>query len=191
MNEDFANAELGPKMQACNQLERRFVWFYVLNGGIGAQAARDAGYSDVKDGAKVRAFEALQREHVLDAIDEVGRKAFRSLLIPAITATRKLIENGKHRKHAATLQSTLSRLGLVERTGVDVNHTGEVQVNHTDAAVNDLRVLLGLGVTREKLEEVFGHSGLGRYEKMLAEQERGRPKVIEHRTEERSDDPAS
>jgi hypothetical protein len=34
-----------------------------------------------------------------------------------------------------------------------------------------LRVLLGLGVAEEKLVEMFGFSGLSRYEKMLAEQE--------------------
>ena len=54
---------------------------------------------------------------------------------------------------------------------------GEVTVNHTDAAVRDLRALLELGVAREKLIEIFGFSGLSRYEKMLAERA---PKVIEH-----------
>lgn len=182
---DFSEIELGPKMRACNERERKFVWFYVTNNDDNrAQAARDAGYSDAAEGAKVRAHELMQRERVLAAIEEVGRKAFRGLLIPAVRATAALIEKPDHPDHARTLQSTLSRLGLVERSGVDVNVSGEVQVNHTDAALNDLRALLALCVPREKLIEIFGFSGLSRYEKMLAEADRriaaAAPKQIEH-----------
>jgi hypothetical protein len=167
--------ELGPKMAALPERERKFVWYYLLNGGNGAQAARDAGYSDAGEGCKVRAHALMHRERVLAAMDEAGRKAFRGLLLPAITATAALIKNKNHPDHAKTLQSTLSRLGLSERTAVDVNHSGEVTVNHTDSALNDLRALLALQVPREKLEEIFGFSGLSRYEKMLAEA----PKLIE------------
>lgn len=175
---DFSQIEMGPKMQACSEIERRFVWFYMTNEGPpnGAQAARDAGYSDVKEGAKVRASQLLHRDRVLAALEEVGKKAFRGLLMPAIAATRALIENPKHPHHASAVQSTLSRLGYGERTGVDVNVTGEVTVNHTDQALADLRTLMELRVPREKLIELFGFSGLARYEKMLAEQG---PKLIE------------
>ena len=72
---------------------------------------------------------------------------------------------------------------VVERTGVDLNVSGEVTINHTDSAVSDLRVLIGLRVPREELEKLFGFSGLERYEKMLA----GQPKVIEHRAEGQRD----
>jgi len=168
---DFAEIELGPKMQALPERERLFVWHYLTNEGPpnGAQAARDAGYSDASEGAKVRAHQLLHRERVLAAIEEVGKKAFRGLLFPAVKATAKLIENDKHPDHAKAVASTLSRLGLSERTGVDINVGGEVQVNHTDQALADLRTLIGLGVAREKLVEIFGFSGLSRYEKMLQE----------------------
>lgn len=171
-NSGFAAAELGPKMQACNERERKFVWSYVLNGGNGSQAARDAGYSDVAEGCKVRAHYLLHRERVLAAVDEVGRKTFRGLLIPAITALRTLIDKPDHPDHAKAVQSTLSRLGLAERSGVDVTVSGEVTVNHTDEAIGQLRALKELGVPREKLEEIFGFSGLSRYEKMLGEADR-------------------
>jgi hypothetical protein len=177
---DISGVELGPRMQACNEMERKFVIAYVTNNdGNATQAARDAGYSDVAEGAKVRAFEVIHRERVLAAIDEVGRKLFRGLLIPAIIATRKLIESEKHPDHAKTVSSTLARLGLTERTGVDVNVSGEITVNQTDTALNDLRTLLGMGVPRDKLVEIFGFSGLSRYEKMLAESDARAPKVIE------------
>jgi hypothetical protein len=56
----------------------------------------------------------------------------------------------------------------VEKSGIDVNVSGEITFSHTDAALDDLRALKALMVPREKLVEVFGFSGLDRYEKMLA-----------------------
>jgi phage terminase small subunit len=178
--------ETGPKMQACTPQERLFVWHVVVDCETATEAARRAGYVDRNNGSiRVRAHELMHRERVIEALEEVGRKAFRSLLPMAIAANRKLLQNDKHPDHHKAVQSTLSRLGLSERVGVDVNVSGGVTVNHTDAAVNDLRVLVELGVAREKLVELFGYSGLERYEKMLAEQERRAPKVIEH--QERAD----
>lgn len=184
---DFAQIEFGPKMQACSAIERKFVWFYITDVAEGckpnaSEAARKAGYSDPGgDSASIRvqAHALMHRERVLAAIEEVGKKAFRGLFIPAIMAQKALLENEKHPDHAKVVQSTLSRLGLTERTGVDVNVTGEVHHNHTDAALNDLRALRELQVPREKLVEIFGFSGLSRYEKMLAETDARAPKMIE------------
>ena len=183
---DFSEIELGPKMQACSERERLFVWHYVIdNDGNATEAARKAGYADPGgDSAaiRVRAHALMHRDRVLEALEEVGGKVFRGLLAPAIRATRSIIESPKHPDHAKVVLSMLSRLGKSERTGVDINHTGEIQVSHTDQALNDLRTLLSLGVAEDKLVEVFGFSGLSRYRKMLAEQDR--PKVIEHRADE-------
>jgi hypothetical protein len=178
---DFSQIEMGPRMQACNERERKFVWFYLMNDGApnGAQAARDAGFPDSSEACKVRAHELLHRERVILALEEVGRKSFRSLLGPAIKATAALIANPAHGDHAKAVSSTLARLGITERTGVDVNLSGELTINHTDSALADLRALLELQVPREKLVEIFGFSGLDRYEKMLAAQA---PRVIEHRS---------
>jgi hypothetical protein len=180
---DISGIELGPRMQACSEMERKFVIAYVTNNnGNATQAARDAGYSDLgKDSPaiRVRAFEVIHRERVLAAIEEVGKKAFRGLLVPAIRATIKLIENEKHPDHARTVSSTLARLGITEKTGVDVSISGELTVNHTDSALADLRALLALQVPREKLIEIFGFSGLSRYEKMLAEADSRAPKLLE------------
>lgn len=173
---------LGPKMQACSELERRFVWALLTQTGKpnATEAAREAGYKDSDNGGiRVRAHVLMHRERVLEALEEVGRKAFRGLLLPSILATRALIENEKHPDHARTVQSTLSRLGFGERSGLDVNVSGEVTLNHTDAAVDDLRRLKALCVPQSKLEEIFGFSGLARYERMLAEADRRAPKLIE------------
>lgn len=94
-----------------------------------------------------------------------------------MNALKAIIDDPKHHAHVHVVCTTLSRLGLVEKAApIDVNVSGEVRVSHTDQALNDLKALLALGVAREKLEEMFGHSGLGRYERMLAEREgRARP----------------
>lgn len=175
---------MGPKLAACSEMERKFVRSY-LTCGDGQQAARDAGYRDAGGiAAKVRGCELLQRDRVLSALEEVGRKEFRGLLLPAILAMRRLLEKQDHPDHAKAVQTTLSRLGFGERSGIDVNVAGEVTVNHTDAAVEQLRILRGLGVPRERLVEMFGFSGLSRYEKMLEEITHRDTKVIEGRVED-------
>jgi hypothetical protein len=186
---DWSGIEMGPKLAACDERERAFVWHVLTDAdGNATEAARLAGYQDGRNartrgspGAlRVQAHALMHRERVLQAIEEVGRQQFRTLLVPAIVRTRALLENPDHPDHSKMLQSMLSRLGFGERSGVDVNVAGEVVVNHTDAAVEQLRILKGLGVPREKLVEMFGFSGLGRYEKMLGKVEGRGMKVIDH-----------
>lgn len=170
-------------MLALSERERRFVWAYLLNALTdgkpnGAQAARDAGYSDKSEGCKVKACLALQRDDVLDAMQEVAGRQLRGLAIPAVVAVSRLLDKQDHPEHRKAAEMVLNRVGLADRVQIDVNHTGEVTVNHTDAAIADLERLLALQVPRAKLEEIFGFSGLTRYERMLAA--RGGPKVIEH-----------
>jgi hypothetical protein len=181
MAADFSQVDLGPKMAALRPREQQFVWHYVLNGGNGAQAARDAGYSDAAEGAKVRAHALLHSKKVLDAVMEMGLRTFRGLLVPAVAAARALIEKPDHPDHAKMVNSVLDRVGPSVRSGIDLNMnvSGEVTVNHTDAALGDLRMLLAMGVPRQKLEDTFGASGLLRYERMLAEQDGRAPKMIE------------
>lgn len=180
----FEEVELGPKMQACSERERRFVWFYFQNAAEGrinaTDAARQAGYADNGGGSvRVKGHQLMHRDRVLAAIEEVGRKAFRGLLIPTIMAAKNVVENPKHADHANMVKSLLSRLGLGEKSGVEVNVGGEITVNHTDEALLQLRTLRELGVPREKLVEIFGFSGLPRYEKMLQIEDSRRGPAIE------------
>lgn len=166
----------GPKMQALRDRERRFVWAYLINsmtpiGPNGAQSARDAGYSDQSDGAKVRAHHLLHRHDVQEAIQEVAMRELRGLALPAIAAVSQIISKPDHPDRQKVALSVLSRLGMGEQSAVSLNVTGEVQVNHTDAALDDLKRLKDLGVPHERLVETFGHSGLARYERMLAQRE--------------------
>jgi hypothetical protein len=180
--------ELGPAMQQCSVRERRFA--YLLGTGIcetASDAARQAGYVDPgrhSSTIRVTGHHLLHRERVTKAIEEVARKEFRTLLLPTIAAMRRLIKSPDHPDHARSVATMLSRLGFGERNVTEINVSGDVTVNHTDAALEDLRRLKSLGVPREKLIEDFGFSGLKRYEQMLAERDARAPKVIEHKPDE-------
>lgn len=155
------------------------MWAYVFNGAEGAAAARVAGYSDVGEGCKVRAHGLLQRDEIQDAIKALTGKYLFSLAPKAILRLGEILDNPKHSKHAKAIEMVLDRTGHGAQTDVNVNVSGELTVNHTDEALADLRRLRDLGVPREKLVEMFGFSGLSRYEKMLAEVDARAPKQIE------------
>lgn len=163
---------------------RRFVWFYVFNGGVGSDAARNAGYSDVKEAAKVRAHALLQRVDIQAGIASLTRAYLFSLAPKAVLRLNDLLDDPKHSKHAKAIEMTLSRTGHGEKTEVEVNVNH--RIDHTDAAVQDLQRLRDLGVPRETLVETFGHSGLARYERMLAERQVKElpPPVIDLQAEE-------
>ena len=158
-----------------DQRRQAFVWAYVFNGAQGKAAAIAAGYSDVADGAKVRACELLQREDVGEAIKALTGRYLFSLAPKAVLRLNELLDNPRHPKHVRAIELTLDRTGHVAKTAVDVTVGGTVTVNHTDAALADLERLQAMGVPRAELERIFGFSGLERYERMLAK----RPKVIE------------
>lgn len=155
-----------------DERRRAFSWHYVFNGANGAAAARAAGYSDSSDGAKVRAHGLLQRDDVQDAIKALSTRYLFSLAPKAILRLEELLDNPKHPKHDKAIEMALSRSGHGDRSSVDVNLSGTVTVNHTDQALNDLKMLRDMGASREMLVETFGFSGLERYEKMLADRSR-------------------
>ena len=149
---------------------RRFVWAYVFGGADGQSAARAAGYADSGGIAcKVRAHELLQRDQIQDAIKALTGKYLFSLAPKAVLRLGEILDNPKHSKHAKAIEMVLDRTGHGTQTDVNVTVGGEVTVNHTDTALENLRSMLELGVPREKLVDIFGFSGLSRYEKMLAE----------------------
>lgn len=180
-DDDFSDVDLGPAMQACSAMERRFVWFFVTGDEDDAtDAARKAGYVDNGNGAiRVTAHRLRHRERVIEAIKEVAAAELRAQIVPVLHATKRIIRNPKHPDHARTLATMLSRLGHGEKGSLDVNVSGQVTLSHTDASLNDLRILREMGVSRDVLERAFGFSGLPRLEKMLEEREGRSSKLIE------------
>lgn len=163
---------------------RKFAWAYLFNGGQAAEAARWAGYSNVAEGAKVRACELLQREDVHAALRELSTKYLFSLAPKAIVRLGELLDRPEHPKHFNAIALTMQSTYFPDQHRVEHHHTGSIELSHTDAALEALSYLKSMSVPREKLVEQFGHSGLARYEKMLDERDAKRGmKTIEHRGE--------
>lgn len=170
--------DLPEEVQALRtERERLFVWSYMLNGANGSRAAKAAGYSDASEGCKVRAHGLLQREDIQTALRALSTRYLFSLAPKALFKLSELLDSESEPVLLKAVGMTLARTGFSERTALDVNVSGRVEVDHTSAAVADLRRLKQLGVPRERLVETFGFSGLSRYEKLLAASD---AKLIEH-----------
>jgi hypothetical protein len=167
-----------------NDRERAFVWHLVCNGGDGSAAAIAAGYSNSGDAAKVRAHELRHKMRVVEAIHECGWRLLGSIGGSAIHALEQLVLRPEHPDHFKAVTAVLSRIGFSEKTALEVRHSGSIELNHTDAALEALAYLKSMDVPREKLEAQFGHSGLARYERMLEERDAKRGlKMIEGKAE--------
>ena len=72
-------------------------------------------------------------------------------------------------------------MGLDRVAPVQSEHTITVRhTNHDEEAVEHLRVMKRLGVVHDKLIEMFGYSGLSRYQALLeAADGKAVPKLIE------------
>jgi phage terminase small subunit len=176
--------ELPPAVQALKgERERTFCCAFIANGGNGAAAARAAGYSDASEGAKVTAFRLLQRDDIQRGLRELCNRYLFVMAPKALKRLNDLLDKPQHRHHAKAIDMVLNRTGFGERTQIDIraHHLHEV-VDHTQAAVDDLRKLKLLGVPHEKLIETFGYSGLARYEKLLAAED---AKLVEARDKEK------
>ena len=159
--------------------QRAFVMHYVALGakhGAAAQAARAAGYGTPTTRAIVMgryAHRLLQDSKINRAVVELSKKELHALAAAATDALGNLVRDPKAKDHARGIDMVISRIAPAE-TFANVRHT--VEVNHNDETLEALRFMKGIGATREKLEEYFGFSGLGRYEAMLAE--RDTPKQV-------------
>jgi hypothetical protein len=146
--------ELGPKMQACDPRERIFAFAVGVMGMSNAEAARRAGYPDPgphSNSANAHGHRISHRERVIKAIEEVSRSRFRNLVPQVISAAQAVLNDPKHKHHVPLIISLLGRMGYAEKAAVEVNVSGEIVVDHTAQALEDLRLMKELGVSREKL----------------------------------------
>lgn len=178
--------QLSQPMQALrDDRHRKFAWAYMMGAANGAEAARWAGFSDSSGAAKVTAHHLLLRDDIQAALRDLGQRYLFNLMPKALMRLNALLDSPNKLDQGKAIERVLNRVkGFAEQQKVDVEVTGEVKIGVTDAALQDLRSLLALGVSREKLIETFGHSELPRLERMLlAAQQRsegGEAKTIEH-----------
>jgi len=126
---DEDDDDIGPAMAALSEKQRKFVMAMVEHPGISrAEAARQAGYSDTKEGAKVRGHHCAHNPMVQAAIREVAglRLNANSLLAADVLVTIA-------RDDEAPRKDRLKAAGmLLDRTGFGAAQTINVKNTVTD-----------------------------------------------------------
>jgi hypothetical protein len=177
-------AKLGPKMLTLSDKQQRFVIaMFTVRPGRGAptRAARLAGWGTSGSSPASMATISSRLMHtdaIIEGLREYGEQFLKGAAPAALLALQKLILTPGHKGHERAISEVLTRLYPAEtRQIVDVHHHA---VHHSAEAVAQLRMLKSLDVAREKLEEVFGFSGLARYERLLEiEEAKKSPRLIE------------
>jgi hypothetical protein len=171
--------ELGPAMRALpNDRWRAFVEFYVLgtltnkardNYGAQAEAVRKAGFGGPKTKPSTLAqigWKLMRDDRIIAAVAEESRKLLRSGAPEAVRALRNMVNDPAHKDHARAVGMVLDRMDPVTtHQHIDVIHK---HVDPDQEALEELRALRQLGVTREKMLETFGYNGLDRLERLEA-----------------------
>ncbi len=145
---DFEPLPVGPKMAALDERQRKFAWAMAYGEWNAAAAAREAGYSDVKDACKVRGYDLLHNPRILDAIEEATRSVMRALGPLAVGAATKILKDTSHPAHARMVETILDRSGHSARTEhkVTVEHT--VDTKELEALAQRLALESGIPVER-------------------------------------------
>jgi hypothetical protein len=177
--------DFGPAMMALpSDRHRNFVLFHVIDvvEDNHANAARRAGFGRSNSSAETfakLAYRLLQDAAIQAAILEVGKRYLGSLISKALRACDEVMgdENAKDADRLRAASAVLDRtFGVTTSLQVQVEHTHHI--DHTAAAIEALRWMKQMDVPHAKLVEHFGESGLGRYEKKLAEEDIKAGKVI-------------
>ena len=182
--------DLSPIMAALSLKQRTFVRaLFTLPPGHGAltDAARLAGYGR-EDGGSTPLVMAniaqrlIHSDKIIAAITEIAKRQFRSNAPAALAAVGQILSDRGHKDRLRAAAMVLKRIDPIE-TKHNLAVTHEV-INRDQDAVSHLRMLLSLDVTRAKLEEVFGFTGLSRYEDLLRIEDASKAKVIEGECQE-------
>jgi hypothetical protein len=173
--------DLGPAMRNLpSDRWRRFVRALVSDErsfGVQSRAYRAAGFAGGQKTQAVNASRMVRDDRVIAAIAEEAKKVVRGVGYgDAVRALMHLVRNPDHREHGRALALLLERADpTVTRQETFITH----RVEDADAeALEELRALRALDVTRQKLTEVFGGNYLPRLERLEAAAA-GKAKVID------------
>lgn len=119
----------GPAMTALSDRQRAFVLNWNNGGGDnGAECARNAGYSDQGDAAKVQAHRMLHDPRIQAAIREDISARFTGDLAETKRLLDEIAQNPQHKDQLKALITRLHHAGLVERTVTE--HTGTIELTY-------------------------------------------------------------
>ncbi len=123
-------ADLGPKMQACSELERRFVVAYFATGQR-EKAAHAAGYAG-DPGSNlmgVQAYRVWHRPRVQEAIREFAEKSVFAGLVPlAMKAVENALMWFGDKTAVKAAEMVLDRTGFHSKQEMTVTHVDESRV---------------------------------------------------------------
>lgn len=120
--------EYGPAMEGLSERQRKFVLAMLLIPGCShARAAREAGYSDVKDGAKVRGHYAAHNPRIQEAIREEARRRLDGLSVIAANVMMDAMLDPKvpTKDKLKAASAVLDRTGFAAVQKIDVTRKDE------------------------------------------------------------------
>jgi hypothetical protein len=173
--------EWGPAMAALpTDRQRQYVialWEVKPGRGVQVRAAKRAGYgtpTSTPNTMRVIACRLFNDESIQLAVEEEGRRRFRTLGPLAHNALLNLLLDPKHRDHGKALLACLDHAMPLE-----MRHQHLHEHHHVvdqEAKILDLfRRLRKSGVPQEVLKHLFGHNGLP----MLEEKDRKQRGVLD------------
>jgi hypothetical protein len=122
-----------------------------------------AGFSS-SPASRQTAYNIFHDERMLRALRELGEKHLVNGIPDAIGAVEEILADKDHKDRLRAAQTLLDRAyPLTTHQHLTVEH-----IDHDAEAVAQLRILKGLGVAPEKLEQIFGVNGITKFERLLA-----------------------
>jgi hypothetical protein len=109
----------------------------------------------------------MRVELIAAAITEESSKYFRALTAKAVKAMENIIDDPSHKDHGRVLGMAIERaIPITSYQRIDVMHAHHLSRDQEE--IEELRNCRRLGVTREKMIELFGGNGLARIEALEA-----------------------
>ncbi len=164
--------QLGPAMRALPNDQWRAFCFELVTGPGGhgkyVAACRAAGLC--KDSTPAIqgkfAWKLAHDARMIEAIAEEARKHLRGAHPEAVNALHNMVRDSRHRDHGRAVLAILDRVDpIVSKQNIEVTHR---VIDPDEEALEELRALRQLGVSREKMVETFGENALPRLERLEA-----------------------
>lgn len=116
--------DLGPKMLALSEKQRRFVLELVADPLMArAEAARLAGYSDSSEAAKVTAHRLMHDQRIIDALHEQAGKRLWAISMKAAHRVDQMLDSDDDKVALKAAVAVLDRTGFGAQQNININQT--------------------------------------------------------------------
>lgn len=111
-------------MRALTERQRLFVLELVMDPTLsGAEAARRAGFSDVSEGAKVRACMMRQDKKIIDAMHEMAGRRLHAVALKAIHRIDEALDSEDGRLRLKSALGVMDRVGYGAQSTINLHQT--------------------------------------------------------------------